>query len=414
MSQHGSHKTVTSDLVFRLLLLNMTLVIIGYAFAVITDMASVRPMSRIKYAVLLCAIVHLVFYKQGTLKVLVHYFQPIFALSTAFVLFATFTSRPIDSVAFVLTHVIPFLYVAFAVGYLMLLYPVLEVLHAFISGVNWVYFIPIASYFLFGGTLSDTSIYRPTTPGDELAFVSNHYGWSGTLFLLTGMDLLRNVQLPWWRKLMITVFGCFALYLVLVSGNRTSWLSLLLVTLIFVFKYKRLFLYQKALASLIPLGLILYLMQDPNSAVNARVEKTRVQREKGESRFIRSGKMLDYFNESPSLWLTGIGMFNLNQTKAITGSPNFHNSYLEVLFGAGVSVFALFLYLIVIRPGWYYIRYFATYYLFFLPLLIIPFFESNLTGGQFLFFPWFIMAILMGYSRTFAKIRHTVKNFAPS
>ena len=412
MSQNLPHKAIASDLVFRLLIVNMTLVIGGYALSVLTNKASVEPMRMIKYGILLFSMLHLVVYKHTALKILAPYFQLLILLSTTFILFAAFTPVPASSVARVLTYIVPFLYVAFAVGYLLLRYPLLDVLLVFVSAINWVYFIPVASYFLSGGTLSDTSIYQPADSEEATAFISNHYGWSGTLFLLTGLDLLRNRQLPQWRQFLIVVFGIIAAYLVLLSGNRTSWLSLLLVAIIFIFKYRRLFSYQKLVISLIPVGLILYLLQDPNSAVNSRIEKTRTQQKKGESRFIRSGKMLAYFNTSPSLWITGVGMFNTKQIRIITGTEGYHNSYFEVLFGAGIIVFAFFLYLIVIRPGWYYLRFFSTHYLFFLPLLIIPFFESNLTGGQFLFFPWFIMAILMGYSRTFAKIRLAIKNFA--
>jgi hypothetical protein len=34
-------------------------------------------------------------------------------------------------------------------------------------------------------------------------------------------------------------------------------------------------------------------------------------------------------------------------------------------------------------------------YILIIPLIIIPYFESNITGGQFLFFPWFILMLLL-------------------
>lgn len=388
----------------------MGLVIVGYALGVLTGMASVGPMRVVKYSVLLLSVLFLLKKSLLTLRLVASYMQAVIVLSVLFIFFALLSDST-TSVLRVLTYIFPFLYVAFSVGYLLLLYPVRQVLHAFINAINWIYFLPIVSFFITGGSVTDTNIYDISETGEDNAFVSNHYGWASTLFLLTALDLLRNVSLPWWRKLMLGVFSLIAIYLVLISGNRTSWLSLSIVGLVFIFKYRKIVLYQKVILSFLPLGLVLYLLQDPDSAINARLEKTRTQQKKGEPRAKTSMKMVSLFNQSPDLWVTGIGVFNKKKIESITGWGGYHNSYFEVLFGAGIPVFLFFFYLIVIRPGWYYVRYFATYYLFFLPLLIIPFFESNLTGGQFLFFPWFIMAILMGYSRSFAKLRLTIKNF---
>ncbi len=397
--------SVSRDPVFRLLYLNMGMVIVGYGLGVLTGMMSVGPMRVVKYSFLLISILYLLTVDLVILRFMKNYLQALTAFSLLFVLFALLSSDPILSMGKVLTYIVPFLYLAFSVGYLLLKYPTLEVNHAFINAINWVYFIPIISYFMTGGKITDTNIYNIDQQNEDSAFVSNHYGWAGTIFLLTGLDLLRNVSLPWWRKIALAVFGLVAVYLVFISGNRTSWLSLALVTLVFVFRYRKIPLYQKILLSLIPLGIVFHLMQDPDSAINSRLEKTQTQQKKGEPRAKLSNKMISYFNKSPGLWLTGIGMFNKDKIKSIANWTGYHNSYFEVLFGSGIIVFAVFLYLIVIRPLWYYLRYYSAYYLFFLPLLVIPYFESNLTGGQFLFFPWFTAALFMGFSPYFAKIK---------
>lgn len=403
-------KTVTNDLVFRLLFLNLGLVIVGYALSVLTDRGSVGLMRSLKYLVLAVSMLHLLKVNFNVLRLLSRYMRELFLLSILFIIFALMSYDPLASVLKVLTYVVPFLYVSFAVGYLLLRFPTQTVLLALINSVNWVYFIPVVSYFVSGGKFTDTNIYNPASHEEGTVFISNHYGWASTIFLLTGLDLLRNRVLPAWRKLLLSAASPVALYLVLISGNRTSWLSLAVVALVFIFRYRRISFYWKVALSLLPMALVLYLLQDPDSAINTRVEKTRIQQNKGEPRAELSGKVVHYFNESPHLWVTGIGVFNKEKVLEISGWSGYHNSYYEVLFGAGVIVFAFFFYLIVIRPGWYYFRFFSTRYLCFLPLLIIPFFESNLTGGQFLFFPWFIMAILMGYSRTFAKIKLFTEN----
>jgi len=407
-----SQKPVSTDPIFRLLFLNMALVIIGYALGVVTGMASVAPMRVLKYSVLFGSILYLSQVNIIILRLLSKYLKNLLTLSATFLIFSLFTATPLNSIIQVLTYVVPFLYVAFSVGHLLLSYRLSDVLHAFISAINWVYFIPIVSFFVTGGKLTDTNIYYTTFQNEDTAFLSNHYGWSGTIFLLTGIDLLRNTALPRWRQVLIVIFSLVAAYLVLISGNRTSWLSLAIVGLLFIFQYRGVALYQKVLLSLLPLGLVMYLLQDPTSAINSRVEKTRVQQKKGEARNNLSLAMISFFNEEPSLWITGVGMFNREKVRSISGWNGYHNSYFEVLFGAGIVVFAFFMYIVVIRSIVYYLRFFATHYLFFLPLLIIPYFESNLTGGQFLFFPWFITSILMSYSTTFARIKKIMKELS--
>ena len=413
MSQAPLSRSVSRDPVFRLLYLNMGLVIVGYALGVLTGMISVGPMRVVKYSFLLISILYLLTVDLVIFRLLKNYLQALTAFSFLFVVFALLSSDPISSIGKVLTYVVPFLYLAFSVGYLLLKYPTLEVNHAFINAINWVYFIPVVSYFLTGGKITDTNIYSIEEQSEDTAFVSNHYGWAGTIFLLTALDLLRNVSLPWWRKGTLAVFGVIAVYLVFISGNRTSWLSLALVTLVFIFRYRKIPLYQKILLSLVPLGIVFHLAQDPDSAINSRLKKTQTQQKKGEPRAQLSRKMVAYFNKNPDLWLTGIGMFNKEKIKSIANWTGYHNSYFEVLFGSGIVVFAVFLYLIVIRPVWYYLRYYSTYYLFFLPLLVIPYFESNLTGGQFLFFPWFTAALFMGYSPYFAKMKIGMNSIQP-
>lgn len=281
MNQAPPSKSVSRDPVFRLLYFNMGLVIVGYALGVLTGMVSVGPMRVVKYSFLLISILYLLTIDLVIFRLLKNYLQALTAFSFLFVIFALLSSDPVASIGKVLTYVIPFLYLAFSVGYLLLKYPTLEVNHAFINAINWVYFIPVISYFLTGGKITDTNIYSIEEQSEDTAFVSNHYGWAGTIFLLTALDLLRNVSLPWWRKGVLAVFGVIAVYLVFISGNRTSWLSLALVTLVFVFRYQKIPFYQKILLSLLPLGIVFYLVQDPDSAINNRLEKTQTQQKKG-------------------------------------------------------------------------------------------------------------------------------------
>jgi O-antigen ligase len=307
---------------------------------------------------------------------------------------------------------VPFYYVLFSVCLLLVEFPTKLVLDEVLNIINWVYAIPIASFFFTGGSLSDTNIYYISSENESTLFVSNHYGWSASLFLVTAIDLLTNRPIPIYRKGLLIVGSVVAMYLVLISGNRTSWLSLSVVGLVFIFRYQLVGVTKKALLLAIPVMLINYLILDPKSALNNRLQKTEVQQKKGEPRASRAAISIQYFNEYPALWMTGLGLFNQSKIKSITGNPSYHNSYLDILFGTGIFGFIFFVYLLLFIPLITYLRFFASKYLFLFPVIIIPFFESNLTGGQFLFFPWFILVTLLSKARYFSVVKSLQKTRA--
>ncbi|CAG5008030.1 hypothetical protein DYBT9275_04179 [Dyadobacter sp. CECT 9275] len=403
-------ESISKETIFRLLFLNIALVIVGYALGVLTGKASVGVMRIFKYLVLLLCILQLFSLKNIFLDLITRYSQGVILLAVTVLACAVFTPNPALSAALALTFSVPFLYIVFAVSYLLIKYPVAYVLNSFLSIINWVYMLPIVSFFITGGSLTDTNIYYVSGENEDSAFVSNHYGWSGTIFLITGIDLLRNTKLPYWRKILLIIFGVISLYIVLISGNRTSWLSLLLVSMVFLFRYQSIPLLYKCLLLTIPVMLVLFLLADSKSALNNRFKKTEGQAKKGEARVRVSAKMISHFSKNPALFVTGIGMFNKSEIKKIINWSGYHNSYFEVLFGAGLPVFLFFVYLLLVRPAWNYIRYFSQHYLFLPPFLIIPYFESNLTGGQFLFFPWFILVIIMSYAKKFTEMKASATN----
>ena len=387
--------SINREPVFVALTLNAALVIVGYGLAVISGNATVEAMRLIKNGVLLLSILNL--FNQNNVVAQVAFSQQtkVFIIGGLFMIFSFFSGDFNSAISSTLTCVVPLVYVAVSVMYLLTKYAKHDVLNALLNATNWIYFIPIISFFLTGGSITNTNIYYVDTENSS-AFYSNHYGWAGTLFLLTGIDLLKNYTLPTWRKIFLYVFCPIAAYLTLISGNRTSWLSLGVVSIIFILQYKQLSVINKLLLSLFPIFLVIYLAQDPTSSVNARLEKSKKQYNEGETRFNNSLIAARYFNDRPYLWLTGVGLFNPEILKDKSLITNYHNSYNEVLFGTGVLVFLFFLYLFLWQPLRKYLKYYARSYLFLPPILIIPFFESNLTGGQFLFYPWFIFTILLG------------------
>ncbi len=81
---------------------------------------------------------------------------------------------------------------------------------------------------------------------------------------------------------------------------------------------------------------------------------------------------------------------------------NYHNSYFEILFGLGVPLFILFMVFMLYEPIKQFLKRVSKYDLLLIPLVIIPFFESNLTSGQFLFFPWFSYVFALNAKKKFA------------
>ncbi len=189
----------------------------------------------------------------------------------------------------------------------------------------------------------------------------------------------------------------------------------------FLFQYKGMKKRYKVIALLIAFTFILYLLSDVSSSINLAIDRSYKQREEGEERLRVATLMYNYFNDRFSLWLSGIGVFNYRVIEGKSNLHSYHNSYWEVLFGLGIPIFLVFLSFMVFRPLYRFIKYYSKYTLLFAPLFIIPFFESNLTGGQFVFYPWFTYMLLLNAKTKFwdkpsfvaqVKRRERLMNFA--
>ncbi|HUZ60749.1 MAG TPA: O-antigen ligase family protein [Hanamia sp.] len=299
-----------------------------------------------------------------------------------------------------LTFFVPFIYVYLSLTYLIANFGIQLFLKGFHYGVLIIYCIPLITYILSGGKITDANIYGPG--GESQMFSSNGYGWSATLYMLAILFVWKDVKLTKISKIFFGVFLPVAIVLFFTSANRTSWLSMAFAMIPFFFSYKAMHLKYKISIALIMLGFISVLLADPNSSLNYAKSKSDKQEQVGEARFIVAGIGRDYFNKEPTLWLTGVGMFNFEPIlKNKSNLANFHNSYYDILFGAGIPLFLLFLSFMVFKPIIRYIKYYSRYTLLIAPLMIIPFFESDLTGGQFLFFPWFTFMLLLNAKTKF-------------
>ena len=299
----------------------------------------------------------------------------------------------------VLTFFVPLIYVYLSLSYLVLKFGISVLLTGLHWGLLLIYSIPLLIYVFSGGKITATNIYGPG--GDEQAFSSNNYGWSATMYILSYLFVWKDVHLKKYWRIFFGLLLLIAIILFFTSANRTSWLSMGVAMIPFFFTYKEMKLTYKIAGLLVVLGFVAYLLADPNSSLNYASNKTTDQEQKGEARFETAQVMVNQFNADETRWITGIGMFNYDLLKNKDVLNGYHNSYYEVLFGAGVLLFLVFLSFMVFRPLVRFIRYYSKYTLLLPPLMIIPFFESNITGGQFLFFPWFTFMLLLNAKTKF-------------
>ncbi len=368
---------------------NAASVIIGYGLVTYAGSVLLTPNKIVKSFLLAIGLILLIreFYLHpSNFKIKTLYWILIYTL-----LFGAFFALDLTyALSRVITLVAPLSYIILFFSYLQIKYKKEAIGRQLSSLFQLTYGIPILIFIVFERQFGATNLYSVQ------AFVRNHYGWSSVLFLLLSADILFNYKIPRWRYWMTVAFIPAALYILFASGSRSSWLSFVLTGGIFLFRSQRLPFWSKPLligAALIPL---VYFLGDPSSALYQRWEKTQRQielQEEASDRLLWANAAFREFKREPTLWFTGRGLFDY---KGLIKQGGFHNSYYDVMFGTGIFVFGFFLYLFLFRPAYYYFRYYSRYFLTFFPLVIIPFFESNLTGGQFLFFPWFSYMMYYG------------------
>jgi len=333
----------------------------------------------------------------------------IFFLCCIIPVIALGSTDPIFSLNRAQTFIVPFMYTFLSVSLLIYRYGQRYMLIRFSELVLLVYSIPVLSYLLFGGNFSGKSIYGISYES-ELVFASNHFGWSSAMLLISALFFWRTHNLRLLPKIAVIFLYLLAAYLVVVSANRTSMLAIALSLLVFFFRYKGVNLISKIILLTIPFAVFFYFRNQENSAVDFIIKRTQYQREVGgEGRLKRTEYLIEQFNRQPALWVSGAGIFDYSIfQQGDEGFGGYHNSYWELLFGLGIPLFLLFMRFMLFIPTLQFIRRISRFDFVFIPLALIPFFESNLTGGQFLFFPWFIYIFILNGKQQY--YRHGVRN----
>jgi hypothetical protein len=391
-----------AKLISRLLFFNMFLVVFGYGLAVLTGGASVGPMAIFKLLVIAISYFLTIKHK-GKAKLSSVYESgrtPIFF--GIFVLLSVFWSNSFGrSLQNAIVLVFPMIYIYTSVFIIVRSYGMRKTLYLFHKMLIWTFCIPLVAYILTTPSLGDSNIYGYE---EGQAFVSNHYGWASAILILALLGIYNRIR----KNTLYTFIGIIAMllsfYLILISASRSSMVSLALGLGIFIVSYRGAGKLLKISMVVVGILAISYLLTDPESGLNLALERTETQQGDGERRWWSTDVMLDLFEQNPQLWLTGVGFFD--HTELIESGvrlKGYHNSYWEVLFGLGAPLFLVFSSFMILRPIKNYIKYFSRWILLLPPFLLIPFFESNITGGQFLFFPWFTFMFILNVKEKFWK-----------
>jgi O-Antigen ligase len=292
---------------------------------------------------------------------------------------------------------LPFLiYTNYFIVYLFTQYNKDEAKIKLLQIFNLAYLFPVFLLFSAGIVFQTTNIY-----GQNVGwYKANVLGWACTLFVLTGFDLYVNRPTPVWLRNLFFVVAVLCLWGVVLTGSRSSYVALVAAAMVLVLRSKRISFKLKVGITICLVGFASYILLSPDSVVNLRAKYADIRNQKGEIRLQLAQKATDALLKHPGLIFTGFGFDNFRAgLKAYGGVKTdlaSHNSYLELFFSGGIFNFLFFIVFLVYNAIVKYIRFDSRRFVFVPMILIIPYFETNLNAGQFLFFPW--MTFLFYYA----------------
>lgn len=293
-----------------------------------------------------------------------------------------------------LTFLLPLLYTLQTIRILYSYFNLFNLKKIIWFGFYILYVSPLIIYLIFEKRFESTylSLYVQY-------FKHNQYGWASILYLLLTIDIFRNYKNNRFFILFNAILLPVAFFVLFTCGNRSTWLSTGISIIIFIFLINSNYsLLKKGFITLLITICFCAINLKPESSLNIAKERTIIQLSNGMEaslRFKYASIGFNNFIQTPLLCLLGNGLFNYLGLDGIK-SYGYHNSYYEILFGYGILIFVIFVRSMVMLPLKNYLKYYAKNSILVAPLIIIPFFESNITGGQFLFYPWF--SIMIFYS----------------
>ncbi len=292
---------------------------------------------------------------------------------------------------------LPFMiYINYFVVYLFKQYSKDEARLKLLQIFNLSYFYPVAILFISGAIFQTQNIY-----GQNVSlYKTNVIGWACTVFVLTGFDIYNNRHTRIWLGRLFLAVALLTVWGIVLTGSRSSYVSLAAASAVLVLRSSRISVQFKSVIMVFILGFAYYIIASPDSVINLRSQYADIRQAKGEIRFELAQKAFEALLKYPGLIFTGFGFDNFRAGLSTYGGVQTdlasHNSYLELLFSTGLFSFLFFIIVIVFNALFKYIRFDSQQFIFMPMLLIIPYFESNLNAGQFLFFPW--MTFLFFYA----------------
>lgn len=265
--------------------------------------------------------------------------------------------------------------------------------------------IPLISSIFFNGNYylgKDLYGQNFNTMGESVrtGFYSNHLAWSGIIVLSSSFAYLEMSRLKKSKKLLLYFLMLFSVMTIINSGSRAILATLIIY--FFAFFLKNLNFIKTLILSCFIIFSFTKVDFSKLDSINFMINRTNVHlvNQENFARFAFLSSGLKLFDENPLRYLTGIGLFNRKVIKEqnftfISGHrgeysfSNFHNSYADILFGGGIFVFFIFVYLVLyksLRQLW---KFDDKYFLLVIPLHLIAMTESSLQGGQFIFYPLF-------------------------
>jgi O-antigen ligase len=253
------------------------------------------------------------------------------------------------------------------------------------------YSVPIALYYFRSPDLGRRNIYGDSSTG----LLSNHLGWSSAVVFAGLLDARRRLwPAGGWKRWSWLIGLAAAGNLLLISGSRSGYLSVGIAVGVLILAARGISWKGRLAGGLVAGLALVYILASPDSALNARLSRTQRQLETSESRLESLKVASSYFETHPEYYLHGLG-FELFSDAIIyhTGVRvmKTHNSYIELFFTTGVFSYAIFVFGLALPGLIGYISKDARRFSFAVPVLVIPFFENMVGGGQFLYYPWFLL-----------------------
>ena len=262
-----------------------------------------------------------------------------------------------------------------------------------------VYFVPIALYFINTPSLTQTNIYGDQS--DELGLTSNNFGWAASFYFLLTIDRLKNFPSKKLFVLIDVLTLPVALYLVIISGSRSSVLAIALGGILLILLRRNISFSVKTGLLIAMTLMYLLLVSSQNLALNRHQGGAKRGVAKKESRLLMWNDIFSIVSEQPQVLLFGVGPDNsmeaINHYKHRFYKVHPHNTYIIVFFESGIICFAWFLFFFVAKPLVFYVRKDAALFSYILHPFVISFFDHNLGPGQFLAFPLFSLIFFYLY-----------------